>query len=102
MNYIWFIGNETVTEQQMRVAFAMINKLEEPVYNHRARIRERSRTLQKYNDNQPILVFWKIGGVKAHCLIDSRCKGIMISPSFIRAAKIEPFLLDKPIGSNGQ
>ena len=36
--------------------------------------------------------------MKAHCLIDSGCKGIMISPSFIRVAKIEPFLLDKPIG----
>ena len=36
--------------------------------------------------------------MKGHCLIDSGCKGIMISPNFIRAAKIEPFLLDKPIG----
>ena len=31
VNYIWFISNETVTEQQMWVASAMINKLEEPV-----------------------------------------------------------------------
>ena len=43
-------------------------------------------------------MFWGIGGIKAHCLIDSRCKGIMISPNFIRAVKIEPFPLDKPIG----
>ena len=34
----------------------------------------------------------------AHCLIDSRCEGIMISPNFIRAAKIKPFPLDKLIG----
>ena len=52
----------------------------------------------KCNDNQPISVFWEIGSVKAHCLIDSGCKGIVISPNFIRAAKIEPFPLDKPIG----
>ena len=55
----------------------------------------------KHNDNQPtvcISVFLEIGGIKAHCLIDSRCKGIMISPNFIRVVKIEPFLLDKPIG----
>ena len=76
---------------------ATINKLEEPVYDHRARIKERSRPLQKHNDNQPISVFWEIGDVKAHCLVDSECKGIMISPSFIRAVKIKPFLLDKPI-----
>ena len=77
---------------------ATVNKLEEPVYDHRARIKERSRPLQKCNNNQPISVFWEIGGVKAHCLFDSRCKGIMISPSFIRAVKIEPFPLNKPIG----
>ena len=77
---------------------ATVNKLEEPVYDHRARIKERSRPLWKCNDNQPISVFWEIGGVKGHCLINSRCKGIMISPSFIKVAKIKPFLLDKPIG----
>ena len=43
-------------------------------------------------------MFWEIGGVKAHCLIDSRCEGVMISPNFIRVVKIKPFLLDKPIG----
>ena len=54
--------------------------------------------MQKHNDNQPISVLWEIGRIQAHCLIDSGCEGIMISPNFIRAAKIEPFLLDKPIG----
>ena len=39
----------------------------------------------------------QIGGVKAHRLIDSGCEGIMLSPNFIRVAKIKPFLLDKPI-----
>ena len=34
-NYVWFISNETVTEQQMQVASAMIDKLEETVYDHR-------------------------------------------------------------------
>ena len=43
-------------------------------------------------------MFWKIGGVKAHCLIDNRCEGIMISPNFIRVVRIELFPLDKPIG----
>ena len=48
--------------------------------------------------NQPILVFWEVGGIKAHCLINSGCEGIMISPSFIRVAKIEPFPLENTIG----
>ena len=54
VNYVQFISNKIVTEQQMQVASAMIDKLDEPVYNHRAKIRERSRPLQKHNDNQPI------------------------------------------------
>ena len=53
-NYVQFISNETGTEQQMRVASATVDKLEEPVYDHRARIKERSRPLCKCNDNQPI------------------------------------------------
>ena len=96
-NYVRFISNED-TEQQMQVASAVINKLEEPVYDHRTRIKNRSRPLWKHNDNQLISVFWEINGVKAHCLIDSGCEGIIISPSFIRVATIEPFPLDKPIG----
>ena len=97
VNYIRFISNEN-TEKQVQIASAVVNKLEEPVYDHRTRITERSRPLWKGNDNQPISVFWEIGGTKAHCLIDSGCEGIMTSPNFIRAAKIEPFPLDKPIG----
>ena len=96
-NYVCFISNES-TEKQVQIASAVVNKLEEPVYDHRTRIKERSRPLWKCNNNQPISVFWEIGGIKAHCLIDSGCKGIMISPNFIRATKIEPFPLDKPIG----
>ena len=61
-------------------------------------MKERSMPLQKCNDNQPISVFWEIGRTKAHCLIDSGWEGIMLSPNFIKAAKIEPFPLDKPIG----
>ena len=97
VNYVCFISNES-TERQVRVASAVVNKPEEPDYDHQTRIKERSRPLRKCNDNQPISVFWEIGGTKAHCLIDSGCEGIMLSPNFIRAAKIEPFLLDKPIG----
>ena len=95
--YVCFISNES-TEQQVQIASAVVDKLEELVYDYRTRIKERSRPLWKHNDNQPISIFWEIGGIKAHCLVDSGCEGIMISPNFIRVAKIEPFPLDKPIG----
>ena len=55
-NYIHFISNKS-TERQVQIASAVVNKLEEPVYNHRTRIKERSRPLRKHNDNQPISVF---------------------------------------------
>ena len=101
VNYVHFISNES-TEQQVQIASAVVDKLEEPVYDHRTRIRERSRPFQKCNDNQPISVFWEIGGIKAHCLIDSGCEGIMISPNFIRVAKIELFPLDNQLAYNWQ
>ena len=102
VNCVWFISNETVNDQQRQMASAAIDKLEEPVSDHRARIRERSWPFQKCNDNQPISVYWEIGGVKAHCLIDSGCEGIMISPNFIRLVKIEPFPLDNQLAYNWQ
>ena len=52
-NYVCFISNES-TEQQVQIASATVDKLEEPVYDHRTRVRERSSPLQKHNDNQPI------------------------------------------------
>ena len=52
-NIVHFISNES-TEKQVRIASAVVNKLEEPVYDHRTRIKEISRPLQKCNDNQPI------------------------------------------------
>ena len=64
VNYVCFISNES-TEQQVRIASAVVDKLEEPVYDHRMRIKERSRPLWKCNDNQPISVFWEIGGMKS-------------------------------------
>ena len=50
VNYIHFISDES-TERQVQMASAVVNKLE-PVYDHRTRIRERSRPLWKCNDNQ--------------------------------------------------
>ena len=83
----------------IRVAAAgTVDKTVELVYDHHARIKERSRPSRKRNKCRAIAVFWEIGGVKAHCLIDSGCEGVMISPEFTRAAKIKTFALEKPIG----
>ena len=47
VNYVCFISNES-TEQQMGIASATVDKLEEPVYDHRTRIKVRSRPLWKH------------------------------------------------------
>ena len=52
----------------------------------------------EHDGYRAISVFWEIRDVKAHCLIDSGCKGVMISPEFTRTAEIKAFALEKPIG----
>ena len=97
-NFIRFINEEPTIDTTIRIAAGTVHKTVEPVYNHCARIKNRSRPSQKHDEYRAISVFWEIGGVKAHCLIDSGCEGVMISPKFTRAAKIKTFALEKPIG----
>ena len=41
--------------------------------------------------------YWKINGVKAHCLLDSRSEGVLLSLEFMQATGIKTFALEKPI-----
>ncbi|KAF8479820.1 hypothetical protein JB92DRAFT_2597009, partial [Gautieria morchelliformis] len=38
-----------------------------------------------------------INGVKAHCLLDSRSAGVLLSPEFTRATGMKTFALEQPI-----
>ena len=96
-NFVCFINEEPIIDTAIRIAARTVNKMVELVYDHRARIKNRSRPSRKHDEYRAISVFWEIGGVKAHCLIDSSCKGVMISPKFTQAAKIKTFALEKPI-----
>ena len=82
----------------MQVAAGTIDKMVELVYNYHTRIKDCARPLQKCNDYRAISVFWNIGGIKAHCLLDSGCEGIVISLEFTKMEKIKTFVLKKPIG----
>ena len=81
-NFVRFIKEEPIIDTTIRVAAGTVKKMLEPVYDHHARIKERSRPSRKRNEYRAISVFWEIGGIKAHCLIDSDCEGVMISPEF--------------------
>ena len=41
--------------------------------------------------------YWKIDGVKAHCLLDSGSEGVLLSLEFMQAMGIKTFALEKPI-----
>ena len=98
VNLIRSINEEPIIDTTVRVAAGTIDKTVEPICNYHTRIKNRSRPLWKHKEYRAISVFWEIGGVKAHCLIDRGCEGVMISPEFTWAAKIKTFTLEKPIG----
>ena len=97
MNLIQFINEDKVIDTQMHIEAGTVNNTVELVYDHCTQMKDHARPSCKYDGYRTISVFWEIGGLKAHCLIDSGCEGIMISPEFTRAVKIKNFALEKPI-----
>jgi hypothetical protein len=67
-------------------------------YDHRARRRDNTRPKQMCAENKTLSAFWDIEGVKAHCLLDSGCEGVMISLEFTCATGMRMFELEHPIG----
>ena len=53
---------------------------------------------RSHTDSETLLGYWDINGIRAHCLLDSGCEGVMISPDFICATGIIPIKLEQPIG----
>jgi hypothetical protein len=41
--------------------------------------------------------YWEINGVKAHCLLDSRSEGVLLSPEFTCVMGMKTFSLEQPI-----
>ena len=68
VNFVCFINEEPSIDTTIRIAARTVNKTVEPVYDHHARIKNRSRPSRKHDEYRAISVFWEIGGVKAHCL----------------------------------
>jgi len=69
-----------------------------PLHDHQACKRTGMRPARLCEDSETLAGYWDINGVKAHCLLDSGCEGVMISPNFIRAMGIVPIKLEQPIG----
>src|SRR6266481_6326504 len=50
-----------------------------------------------WEGNHTLSGFWEVHGVRAHCLLDRRCKGVMASSNFAQAMGMNMFWLDQPV-----
>ena len=58
----------------------VLSKTVEPMYSHRSRHRE--QPIQPRSDNCTLSGYWKIDGVKAHCLLVTGSEGVLLSLEF--------------------
>ena len=76
-----------------------IDKTVEPLYDHRARQGADGTWPERpCDEHQTISGYWEINGTRAHCLLDSGCEGVIISPDFACATGVKMFELERPIG----
>src|SRR6266481_9937288 len=51
-----------------------------------------------WEGNHTLSRFWEVHGVRAHCLLDCRCNGVMASSNFSQAMGMNIFWLEQPVG----
>ena len=68
------------------------------LYDHCMQKHMGMRPIWSHEQNQTLSGFWEINGTRAHCLLDSGCEGVMISPNYAWATGIKTFKLEQPIG----
>ena len=64
------------------------------LYDHCMRKCTGTRPTRSRKWNQTLSGFWEINGTQAHCLLDSGCEGVMISPDYAWAMGIKTFKLE--------
>jgi hypothetical protein len=79
----------------VRSKTAAPNSAAEPMYHHRSK--HRMRPDRPRHENHTLSGYWEINGVKAHCLLDSGSKGVLLSPEFTCATGMKTFSLEQPI-----
>src|SRR6266481_5726295 len=67
------------------------------LYDHWVQKHTTMRPSRSHVNYQTLSGFWEVNGVRAHCLLDSGCKGVMISPDFTQATGLVMFKLEQPI-----
>ena len=69
-----------------------------PLYDHHAQKHMGTRPTRSHEGNQTLSGYWEINRTRAHCLLDSGCEGVMISPDYVWATGIPTFKLKSPVG----
>jgi Zinc knuckle len=72
-----------------------LNSAAEPMYHHWSK--HRTRPDRPRHENRTLSGYWEINGVKAHCLLDSGSRGVLLSPEFTRTTGMKTFALEQPI-----
>ena len=70
----------------------------QPLYDHRVRRCMMTWLPCSWDSSQTLSSFWEVNGTCAHCLLDSGCEGVMVSPNFACAMGMKLTKLEQPIG----
>ena len=70
----------------------------QPLYDHRMHRCTMTWPPHSWGSSQTLSRFWEVNGTCAHCLLDSSCEGVMVSPDFARAMGMKLMKLEQPIG----
>jgi hypothetical protein len=71
------------------------NSVAEQMYHHRSK--HWTQPDWPHHENRTLSGYWEINGVKNHCLLDSRSKGVLLFPEFMHATGMKMFALEQPI-----
>ena len=70
---------------------------DQPLYDYRMRKCTMTRPPHLRDSSQTLSGFWQVNGTRAHCLLDSSCEGVMVSPNFACAMGMKLTKLEQPI-----
>ena len=69
----------------------------QPLYVHHMRRCTMTPPPHSWDSSQTLSRFWEVNGTHAHCLLDSGCEGVMVSPNFACAMGMKLTKLEQPI-----
>ena len=91
-------GSNHHSSKPIRLQVGVATGIKLSLYDDHTQKHMGMRPTWSHEQNQTLSGFWEINGTQAHCLLDSGCEGVMISPDYAQATGIKTFKLEQPIG----